>query len=180
MTLYLVRHAMPEVDPQTDPATWPLGADGLAAARQLAARLPAHALLVASDEPKAWQTLNPDRERVVRRDRRLGEVRRAEEFTDDFAQQRRAYVCGTVIDGWESQAEVAGRFSAAVDKARQVASGRDIVVASHGMAMTVWLCQAISLPDPGSFWAELRFPDLLIVDLQARSVVRPAASPPTR
>jgi hypothetical protein len=71
MVLYLVRHAMPEVDPARPP--------------QLADVLPAWALLIASDEPKAWQTLDPLGEREAHRDRRLAEVRRSEEFRDDLA-----------------------------------------------------------------------------------------------
>jgi hypothetical protein len=46
------------------------------------------------------------------------------------------------------------------------------VVASHGMAMTVWLTAAIGLEDPIGFWSELRFPDALAVDLAAGTVRR--------
>lgn len=172
MTLYLVRHAMPDVDPAADPATWPLGPEGRAAARQLADMLPSGALLVASEEPKAWQTLDPEGERGILRDRRLGEVRRTEEFNDDFRRLRRSYVCGAVIPGWEPQAGVARRFGAAAGEAIQRAGRRDVVLATHGMALTVWLTTAISLADPGSFWADLRFPDVLAVDLRAGTVAR--------
>jgi broad specificity phosphatase PhoE len=179
MRLYLVRHAMPQVDPATDPATWPLGADGRAAARRLSRRLPPGALLVASDEPKAWQTLDPDGERGVLRDARLGEVRRSEEFSDDFRRLRRSYVSGAAVAGWEPRLEVARRFAAAIGAATgRAAGGRHVVVASHGMAMTVWLAQTLPVADPGSFWADLRFPDALIVDLQAGTVTRPDARRP--
>ncbi len=176
--LYLVRHAMPDVDPACDPATWPLGSQGRAAARQLADVLPSRALLIASDEPKAWQTLDPSGEREVHRDRRLAEVRRSEEFRDDFRRLRRSYVCGAVIDGWEPQEDVTRRFTAAVGEAGQQAGGRDLVIASHGMAITVWLTQAVALADPGSFWADLRFPDLFAVDLWTGTVVRHPSDQP--
>lgn len=143
MTLYLVRHALPDVDPATDPASWQLGPGGRAAARRLADMMPPGALLVASDEPKAWQTLNPDGERDVLRDSRLAEVRRTEEFNDGFRCLRRSYVCGAAIAGWEPQAEVARRFAAAVGAAEQRAGGRDVVLASHGMAITVWLAASV-------------------------------------
>jgi hypothetical protein len=45
-------------------------------------------------------------------------------------------------------------------------------MASHGMAMTVWLCDVVLLEDPGGFWEELPFPDLLSVDLGRRAVRR--------
>jgi broad specificity phosphatase PhoE len=171
---------MPQVDPAADPATWPLGADGRESARELSRRLPTGAYLVASDEPKAWQTLDPGGERSVPRDARLRDVRRTEDFNDDFRRVRRSYVGGAVIAGWEPQTEVACRFGAAIEAAADHGGGRDVVVASHGMAMTVWLAKTLRLADPGSFWAGLRFPDILLVDLRAGTVTRPDASRPYR
>jgi broad specificity phosphatase PhoE len=172
VTLYLVRHAMPAVDPAADPATWALSPAGRAAARDLGQSLPADALLLASDEPKAWQTLAPAGERQVLRDRRLGEVRRTEGFSEEFRVRRRRYVSGEAVPDWEPQPSVARRFAAAVAGAVLAAGPRDIVLASHGMAMTVWLTEAVGLPDPGEFWAGLRFPDLLRVEPEARAVTR--------
>jgi broad specificity phosphatase PhoE len=172
VTLYLVRHAMPQVDPATDPATWPLGADGRVAARLLRRRLPPGAFLVASDEPKAWQTVAQAGERSVLRDARLREVRRTEEFSEDFRLLRRSYVSGAAIRGWEPRLEVARRFAAAIEGATARAGDRDVVAASHGMAMTVWLAETLRMTDPGSFWADLRFPDALVVDPQAGTVTR--------
>jgi broad specificity phosphatase PhoE len=172
MTIYLVRHAMPLVDPDTDPARWRLGSDGLAAARQLSGRLPTAALLIASTEPKAWQTLDPDGNGVVRRDSRLGEVKRPREYRADFRCLRRRYVRGAFVPGWEPQADVAARFAAAVSEAMERAAARDLVLASHGMAMTVWLTRAVALTDPQGFWDGLLFPDLLAVDLAAGTVAR--------
>lgn len=40
------------------------------------------------------------------------------------------------------------------------------------MAMTVWLTARIGLPDPGAFWADLRFPDAHSVDLGAATITR--------
>jgi broad specificity phosphatase PhoE len=163
---------MPYVRPHVDPAAWPLSAAGRMAARQLMAKIPVDSVLVASDEPKAWQTLSPDGDRHVLRDNRLGEVRRAERFTSDFERVRRDYVGGQDLEGWEPRVQVCQRFAAAVTEAMQAASDRDLVVASHGMAMTIWLNQTISLPDPEAFWADLKFPDLLLVDLPAHSAVK--------
>jgi broad specificity phosphatase PhoE len=172
MTLYLVRHAMPAVDPATDPATWELGAGGRASARRLGVALAAGAMRVASDEPKAWQTLAPDGERRVIRASRLGEVRRTEAFSDDFRRVRRQYVGGARIDGWEPREHVVARFAAAVAEARQIAGDRDLVIATHGMAMTLWLASELGLPDPVQFWDDLRFPDLLRIGLRTCTVTR--------
>ena len=172
MTLYLVRHATPLVEPASDPATWQLGADGRATARRLGIALPARAVRIASEEPKAWQTLAPDGERGVIRDSRLGEVRRAEAFSDDFRRVRRQYVDGAKIDTWEPREAVVARFAAAVGDARQFAGERDLVISTHGMAMTLWLTSELGLPDPVQFWDDLRFPDLFRVDLRAGTVTR--------
>jgi 2,3-bisphosphoglycerate-dependent phosphoglycerate mutase len=99
-------------------------------------------------------------------------VRRHEEFSDDFRRLRRSYVGGATVDGWEPRLEVARRFAAAISEVTRLAGGRDVVVASHGMAMTVWLTAVLSLTDPGEFWSGLRFPDLLAVDLRAGAITR--------
>ena len=166
---------MPQIDPATDPATWPLGPEGRAAARRLGRRLPSGAFLVASDEPKAWQTLAPAGERGVLRDPRLREVRRTEQFNGDFRRLRRSYVSGADIPGWEPRREVVHRFAAAIGAATERAARRDVVAASHGMAITVWLAATLALADPSAFWADLSFPDVLVVDLEAATVTRPDA-----
>ena len=55
--LVLVRHAMPDVRPEVPAREWHLGDDGRGAARNLGQMLPVGARLVASDEPKAIETL---------------------------------------------------------------------------------------------------------------------------
>lgn len=162
--LWLVRHAMPALQPEVDPALWVLSDAGLAAAAELRERLPADALLVASDEPKAWQTVDPSGSTVLR-DPRLGEVRREEPFGDGFRERRLAYVTGTDHEGWEPRADVAARFGEAVSEHLAAAGARPLVVASHGMAMTLWLTSLGSVTDPGTFWSELAFPDLVEVRL---------------
>lgn len=164
---------MPVVDPERDPAGWSLGELGRVAAQALVARLPQDALLVASDEPKAWQTLDPTGvgDGVVKDDR-FGEVRRDEAFSDDFRVARRAYVDGADHESWENRRSVTARMQAAVDDYRAAAGERPLVIAGHGMSLTVWMTAALHLSDPGAFWAALRFPDLLAVDLCARDVRR--------
>jgi hypothetical protein len=73
---------MPEVRSYVPPDLWELGAEGRAAARALAVRLPGDCYLVASDEPKAVQTLRelgPD----VAVDGGFREVARPRVWTDD-------------------------------------------------------------------------------------------------
>jgi broad specificity phosphatase PhoE len=163
--LFLVRHAMPAVDAQVPPDRWDLDPAGRAAARALA--LPPHAVLVSSTEPKARQTLEPAG--PVRTDARFVEVTRDEPFHGDYRARRHSYVDGVDHPGWEPRRLVAARFDAGVSFWLREAGARPLVIATHGMAMTVWLAAAVGLTDPGGFWAGLRLPDLLEVDLAART-----------
>jgi broad specificity phosphatase PhoE len=161
---------MPAHGPGVPPHRWMLHPDGLAAARRLAGRLPADRYLVASGEPKAWQTLEPAG--PVVRDRRFNEVARDEPYGGEFRTRRRAYVEGYDHAGWEPRVRVAERFAAAIAEHLGAAGRRVLVVASHGMAMTVWLSAHVGLSDPGAYWADLRLPDAHEVDLTSGAVSR--------
>jgi 2,3-bisphosphoglycerate-dependent phosphoglycerate mutase len=169
--LVLVRHAMPAYDESVSPRLWPLAPDGVAAARGLV--LPPGAYLVSSDEVKAWQTLAyASRAKVgdpaaldrgpITVDTRFGEVlREGEPWDGPFRELRRSYVDGAEHVGWEPRSAVAARFDEAVTDHLARADGRALVVATHGMAMTIWLAARVDLTDPGAFWAALRFPDVV-------------------
>ncbi len=173
-SLWLVRHAMPAHGPGTPAAEWDLSEQGRRDAETIRDLFPATALLVSSTEPKARQTLESAGD--VRTDARFSEVRRDEAYSEDFQTARRSYVSGADQAGWETLAAVAARFDAGVRHWRAVAGTRPLVIASHGMAMTVWLSATMNVADPGGFWAGLRFPDVLEVDPGAPFVRRAALS----
>ncbi|MFC5830593.1 histidine phosphatase family protein [Nonomuraea insulae] len=168
--LLLVRHAMPAYGPTVPAHAWTLSAEGWQAARRLIAQLPREARLVSSDEPKAWQTLGGDD--AVTRDRRFNEVTRVEPWEGDYRELRRAYVEGADHADWEPRAEVAERFDAGITEHLALSGERPLVVATHGMAMTVWMTARLDLHDPGDFWADLRFPDAHLIDLDSGIVER--------
>jgi broad specificity phosphatase PhoE len=163
---------MPAATPDVAPTEWTLSPDGLRAAKALRGLLPRDARLVASDEPKAWQTLGDGAEVV--RDARFGEIARPEEpWSDDFRDRRADYVSGAAHPGWEPHVDVAERFAAGV-AAHDDGGARYVVVATHGMAMTTWLVSlgAVDRADAADFWRGLRFPDCHLVDLEAKTVRR--------
>ncbi|BCB75957.1 hypothetical protein GCM10022251_55390 [Phytohabitans flavus] len=95
----------------------------------------------------------------------------------DYRAVARAYVVGVRHHGWEAHGQVASRFDAAVARHAAVAAerGLTLVVGTHGLAPTIWLASRMSLvPTPAEFWADLRFPDILDVDLIAGTVSRRA------
>jgi broad specificity phosphatase PhoE len=176
--LILVRHAMPELDPAVPAEHWRLGPEGRAAARSLRPLFTEPAYYVASDEPKAMETLQeiagfPE----VTTDPGFGEVRRPHVWSDDhdYRAAARAYVEGVCHPGWEPHAQVVNRFDAAVARhaALASASNRILVIGTHGLAPTVWLASRVPLdPDPARFWAALRFPDVIDFDLAGCGVSR--------
>jgi len=146
----LVRHAMPEVVPGAPPTEWELGADGLAAARALAARLDGDQV-VSSDEPKARQTAAEIAVgRDLRLDARLREAERPGGWDPDYRARAARYVGGEALAGWEPHAAVIARVGAAA---------RGDIVVTHGLALTLWLASTGLVGDATRFWEELRFPD---------------------
>jgi broad specificity phosphatase PhoE len=113
----------------------------------------------------------------VVRDRRFNEVSRVEPWEGGFRQRRRAYVEGVDHVDWEPRHEVAKRFEEGIVEQLAGADERPLLVATHGMAMTVWLTARLSLADPGSFWEDLQFPDAYLVDTAGGTVRRIADLP---
>ncbi len=164
---------MPVPEPATPPHRWALSDTGRAAARRLGPLLPSDALLVASDEPKAVQTLVAARPSApVVRDARFAEVRRDEPYHGDYRARRLAYLRGDSDPRWEPPDAVVARFDAGVTEHLRSAAGRSLVVATHGMAMTLWLAARGMLPDPAAFWSALGLPDAYAVDVAAGTVSR--------
>ena len=152
----------------------------MAAAQAIGPLLPAGAMLVSSDEPKAYDTLTAAAPgRRIRADPRLREVARPlEPFDDDFRVARLAYVEGDPPAGWEPPTQVAARIDAAVTDHR--VDDRPLVLAGHGMAFTTWLAAHGLIDDAPAFWLDLGFPDIFLVGrrgirrLTASSVSCPA------
>ncbi|HET8660053.1 MAG TPA: hypothetical protein VFM55_13770 [Micromonosporaceae bacterium] len=178
--LVLVRHALPELEPDVRSEHWQLGAEGRAAARSLRSLVAEPAYFVASDEPKAVQTLQELAGGLaVLTDPGFGEVRRPHLWSDGrtYRSAARSYVEGVRHHGWEAHTKVAARFGAAVARHAGLAkkARRTLVIGTHGLAPTVWMAGLIRLePSPADFWEQLRFPDVIDVDLVGRTATRRA------
>lgn len=183
--LVLVRHAMPDIVPEVPAERWHLGAEGRSAARALRPLVVGPAYFVASDEPKAVETLHElaglaghardAGQPEVRTDPGFGEVRRPHAWSNDYGNRATAYLEGVCHDGWEPHDEVSARFQSAVVHHASLAAAqrRTLVIGTHGLAPTVWLSRRMRLePSPLQFWADLRFPDLIEVDLTAKEWFR--------
>lgn len=170
--LVLLRHAMPQVSATAPPSRWPLSQEGCRASYALRPRLrelfdDAQATWLTSSEVKAQQTMSLAAGVEPEVDARLDEVRRpAEPIGEAALAARRAWVAGRVDrrhEGWESPAEAAVRFDAAL-RSRAVAP---LCVASHGMVITAWLIASGRLEAgdrAAAYWSELQLPDLIVVE----------------
>lgn len=170
--LFLVRHAMPAVDPDVPAEQWQLGQESRVAARLIRLHVQHPAYYVASSEPKAAQTMQEiaGAQRVVTDDD-LAEVHRPHVWLSDgdYRDAALAYAGGECPDGWEPRERVIARFDAAVVRHASAAAGRGqtLVLGTHGLAPTVWMASRYELaPDPARFWAGLRFPDIVEIDLR--------------
>ena len=177
--LILIRHAMPHIDADVPPHRWQLGAEGRTAAAALRGAVPDPAYLVASDEPKAVETMRElAGHRDIPMDQGFAEVRRRKFWTtnDEYRDLARSYLDGAEHPAWEAHQAVVDRFDAALvrNSARAVDAGRPLVVGTHGMAMTLWLASRKLIEGSSiAFCEALRFPDVIDVDLETgRAVVR--------
>jgi broad specificity phosphatase PhoE len=174
--LILVRHAMPAVQPKVPAERWELDEQGRASSRALSVAVTEPAYYVASDEPKALQTLQEmSVGSEVVSEPAFREVRRPYRWSDDYRRHARAYVEGIRQEDWEPYHQLVARFSAAVRRHANIAAARHqlLVVGTHGLAATVWLAAVVPLrPTPAAFWVSLPFPDLIDVDLVARRAQR--------
>ena len=166
----LVRHAMPELVRGVASKLWGLGESSREDCVLLAHALPPGITAIwSSSERKARETADVLALRLgpqVQVDDRFGEVDRPTLWDRDYQEVAAGYVGGFDEPGWESREAVVRRFGEPVDAARSRATG-DILIVNHGMAMTLWLANAISLPDPVAWWRNLTFPDAWRVDLEA-------------
>jgi broad specificity phosphatase PhoE len=174
--MILVRHALPDVRPDVPAEHWELAESGREAARALAGAVPGPCHYVASDELKAMQTMQEmsGGEAVVP-EPGFREVRRPHRWADGYREKARAYIEGVRHDGWEGHVEAISRFEEAMFRHGLIAAARQrtLVVGTHGLAPTVWLASRLPLePTAADFWAGLRFPDVIRVDLVARRADR--------
>jgi broad specificity phosphatase PhoE len=179
----LVRHAMPETQPDVPAERWPLGEAGRATARELADALPQSCFVLTSDEPKAQQTA----EELVAVcggtlsvDARVAETRRPHVWDVDYRELARQYVAGHRHQGWEPHDAVIRRFDAAVRDGLGASQRAPLVVVNHGQALTLWLRSVGAVNDPLRFWSELAFPDAWMVSVRWSQGALLAADAPIR
>ena len=161
--LLWIRHAAVDPDPSAPARAWPLTPEGREDAARLARSLPAlppPLSVVTSDERKAietaeelWRALDLPPP-VVSPD--LREVERP--WTGgDYRSVAREYLRSGSVPGWEPREDVLERLSRALAEHWRP-EGTTIVIC-HGLAMSLWVADAVDGLDAVVFWDGLVFPD---------------------
>lgn len=167
MTLYLVRHGLPVVDPATPAAEWPLDprSYGDVWALRESGRLPGRAHWYSSPETKAKETAQLLFDGPVGILDGLREHQRTWGDGDFAAQIERAFARPDVPahDGWETIDACAARLLATVSPVLAAHEGEDVVLVGHGTAWTLTVSRITSQPPDLRRWRELTFPDLFII-----------------
>lgn len=167
VTVHLVRHGRPLVDPSRPPSTWGLDAEHLDGVRALrsSGALPLGARWISSAEPKARETAALLTDAPVAVDDALAEQARPAGWLDDYAVRiHRSLVVqhAPAALGWETAASARGRVVGAVrghveHAARDGAA--DLVLVGHGTAWTLLVSAVTGRPVDLYAWERLQLPD---------------------
>lgn len=177
MRLYLLRHAAPLVRDGQPSAQWHLSPEGRAAADRLADDDCWHGVtaLYASPEPKAIGTA----QRIAARHglplRIAPDLREVERpwVEDGYPDLVRRYLAGETLDGWEPRSAALGRVRGVATRAGE--SARPVALVSHGLLLTLYVSELLGIGSDEAYaiWSAMRFPDLAVVDTEARRVEWP-------
>jgi 2,3-bisphosphoglycerate-dependent phosphoglycerate mutase len=165
--LYLVRHAHSDYSPDE---MRDLSASGRADAERVADLLQpcAVSLIVSSPYARAVQTAQPLADRLgipIQIDDDLRERLLCTEVVDDL--RARLEVVWRDFDfsypGGESSADAQARVRSAIDRIAKEADGRNVVIASHGNALSLFL-RTLDPSVDFAWWARMSMPDVYAID----------------
>jgi len=179
LRLHLVRHAAVTARPGIPPKRWHLSSEGRAGALALSEDpcWPDVTLVYTSPEPKAVATAQrvaAPHKLAIAIERDLREIDGRAWTSGEYRTVVQRYLAGETVEGWEPRPAALDRMRAAIDAIAMRHSNEDVAVVSHGLVLTLWLTELLSLDAVGTFdlWSRTRFPDLAIVDLSTRQVER--------
>ncbi len=177
--LYLVRHAEPTVRSDVPAAQWHLSPAGRAAAEALAGEpfWASVARVYTSPEPKAVATAQRIAARhgpALRIERDLREMEGRAWVEDGYADLVRRYLEGETVEAWEERSAALERVRACIGRIAAAQGEQDVALVSHGLVLTLYVADLLGLgPDAAyQLWARIRFPDVAILDQEARQVER--------
>ncbi len=170
--LILVRHAKPVIEPDKPAPLWQLSQDGRTRSQQLAHQLTPYQphIVTTSQEPKAAETgqiiadtlgLACQTAENLHEHQRTGEFFTQEIFEQkirDFFEQP-----SQLVFGLETAEQALMRFETAINKTIAQHRDKNIIIATHGTVITLFI--AAHNPDtaPIPFWQNLKMPDYTVL-----------------
>ena len=169
--LFLIKHALPELDPTVPAPEWHLGERGRALSELLANKLAAYPLdvIVSSIEPKANETarivaarLNKPHEIVEglhehdRRNVPFMPLEQLEARVAEFFAKPNELVLGN-----ETADAAHARFANAIDRVLEKYPEKNIAVVAHGTVISLFVAR--THPMPFGFWKRLGLPSIVVM-----------------
>lgn len=180
MRLYLVRHADVTTRPELPGRLWHLSPEGRRQAEELG-RQPSWSGvqgLHTSSEPKALATaqrIAAANELPIRIERDLREVEgRAFVDRDTYLEQARRYLAGEPVEGWEPREPALARMRGCIERIVARHRDMDVGIVSHGLVLTLYVGEVLDLDTTAAheLWSRMRFPDVGVLDPNARRLER--------
>jgi broad specificity phosphatase PhoE len=179
VTLHLVRHGLPLIDPERPAAEWELDPAGFDDVWALRERLPSRAAWFCSPEPKAQQTAQLLTDSDVGiidelREHERGVTAWVEDPDAWHAVVRRVFTHPgePSLPGWEPLNRTRERLLPAVRRILDVHGGlagdRDVVLVGHGTAWTLLVAELTGEPPDLERWRSLGMPDVITVPTRLR------------
>ncbi len=171
MTLHLVRHGLPLIDPACPAAEWELDPAGFDDVWALRERLPVRASWFCSPEPKAQQTAQLLTDGDVGIIDELREHQRAAGWLEDFHDRVQAAFAEpdrAAAPGWEPMAALDARLVPAVRRILDVHGDDDVVLVGHGTAWTLLVARLTGREPDLERWRSLGMPDVITLPTRLR------------
>jgi len=176
----LVKHSLPEIEPETPANQWRLSSEGRRRCQALAGMLAPYepGVILSSREPKAVETARIVADRLGLETRSAAGLHEHERNTAPFIspQAFESIVArffaqsDQLVFGEESAAQAQARFAAAVDALRQQHSGGNLALVAHGTVITLFVAQANHI-EPFAFWKRLGLPSFVVLSIPDLALV---------
>lgn len=172
--LILVKHAMPDVNPEVPSKSWQLSRAGRQSCVPLADYLKRYEplLLFSSDEPKAELTAQLVGARLGLTTQVVAGLHEHERTSASYGTPAEFHANITalfanmdeLVYGEETAQAAAQRFSAAIEQLVTQRTGHNIVVVAHGTVITLFTAQYNQIV-PFDFWKRLGLPSFVVLSL---------------
>ena len=175
----LIRHSVPEVDPERPASEWALSAEGINRCETLASELKRFlpAILLSSPETKAIETAELVGAKLgLKFSIRDGlcEHRRPTRFLphDEFHDNIHRFFefPAGIVYGNETSDQVASRIESEIRRALAISPTENVLIITHGTAMTSFIRQHTKA-DPFEIWKSLDLPSYVALGVPTFDIV---------